>query len=179
MHYTDLPQSMVQEFTQAVIAYHPDCYCQFAWILTERPPLCKYLSQPTQWLEVIVLRSMGEDKQDRYVLSAHAENSPDLLRQLRATLAEARPIHEYGPATSTQAYALESALCHSLLPSATRQVAIDKLLSRLPYHDAAQMVDELQQAINRRSASALRRRKGQGWIASAPQTTQELNTWPY
>jgi hypothetical protein len=179
MSYIDLPLAMIREFTQAAIAYHPDCYCQFAWVLAERPPLCKHLSQPTKWLEVIVLRSMGEDKQDRYVLSAHAENSPDLLRQLRANLAEARPIHEYGPATSTQAYAIEKALYSSLLPSATRHVAIDKLLSRLPHHEARQMVEELQQAINRRSASALRRKKGEGWIPSAPPTTQELNAWPH
>jgi hypothetical protein len=179
MCYTDLPLDMVQEFTQAAIAYHPDCYCQFGWVFVERPPLRKHLMQPTKWLEVIVLRSMGEERQDRYVLSTCAENSPDLLRQLRALLAAALPIYEYGPATSTQAYAIETALYHTLLPNASRQVAIDRLLSRLPHHEAQEIANELQQAISRRSVSALRRRKGQGWIASVPQTTQELNAWPH
>lgn len=179
MSYIDLPPKMVQEFTQAAIAYHPDCYCQLSWAFAERPPLCKYLNQPAKWLEVTVLRSMGEDSQDRYVLSTWAEDSPELLRRLRAILAGALPIQEYSPATSTQAYAIESALCHSLLPSAARQVAIDKLLSRMPQHEARTLIEELQQAINRRSASALRRKKGQGWITSAPPTTQELNAWPH
>lgn len=75
---------------QAAFDYHPACYCVFAWVLAEPPPGRKYTRYGNKWLQVNAWWSMGNEA-DRHLVTVQADTGPELLRNLRATLADLGP----------------------------------------------------------------------------------------
>lgn len=78
----------IAECSQAAYAYHPACYCVFAWLNAAPPPGRKYLNYPPKWLQVNAWWAMGEGAADQHLLSVSADSGPELLRNLRTALAD-------------------------------------------------------------------------------------------
>lgn len=87
MSYPHLTPEMTNECSRAAHAYDPDCYCAIHWVYADYVPRPQYRGMPTKWLEAYVWRSIGPGQPDRFVVSAVADNGPELLRDLHTVLA--------------------------------------------------------------------------------------------
>lgn len=181
MSYPHLSAETVNECSRAAYAYDPDCYCVFHWAHADFPPRLHYHPLPTKWLKVGVWRCTGPGQPDRFVLAMSGDNERELLRNLSAallTLTDGTREDASLLLTSQHEQALRKALRHPLLTMYRLLEVLDTLVPRLPRFEASTLTSHLQEAIDQRSREVYTPPKGGGWIASAPQTTQELAGHP-
>ncbi len=181
MSYPHLSTETATACSQAAYAYSPACYCVFHWGYADYLPSPKYHGRPTKWLEVAVWRTADGEQADRYVAAVAGDNAPELLRRLHEALAVLTSGEQPDPSlvASTQAQAdLSAALHHPMLGAGLLLHTLDKLLPYLPAAKAQDLTTRLRRVIDNREAQVYTPPEGRGWIASAPQTTQELKAWP-
>jgi len=182
MSYPHLSPEAANECSQAAYAYSPDCYCTIYWACADYLPRPQYRGRPTKWLEVAVWRCIGPEQPDRFVVAATGDTGPEVLRHLQAALAEltANPQRDLSLLASAEAQQqLSAALRHPMLGAGMLLHTLDKLLPNLPAHQVFDLTKRLQRVIGNRVADTYQPPKGNGWIATAAQTTQELNAWPH
>jgi hypothetical protein len=182
MSYPELSVETINECSRAAFAYSTDCYCVFNWSYADYLPRPMYRETPTKWLTVSVFRCLPLEATDRHVLAVSGLNAPELLRRLREALGMLADGITSDPtllASDHQQQVLRSALGHPMLVQYQLLKALGNLLPRLPRHEAQALTTELQEAITQRSREVYNPPEGNGWIATAPQTTEELKPWAH
>lgn len=181
MSYPTLTPEVANECSRAAHQYHPDCYCAIHWVYADYPPRQMYHELPTKWLEAYVWRCTSADQPDRFVAAAVGNSGPEMLRSLQTVMAAVVSGERPDPsllAADHHQKLISSYLAHPLLPAAALHKAVTALLPRLPVHEARALQNELGWALSERIDQAHHPPEGGGWIASVPQTTQELKPWP-
>lgn len=181
MSYPHLSPETANECSRCAYAYDPDCYCTIYWAYTDYLPRPQYRGRPTKWLEAAVWRCIGPEQPDRFVVAATGDNGPEVLRHLRALLAELTANPKADPSRVASAEAqqqLSATLRHPMLGAGMLLHTLDKLLPDLPAHRVFDLTKRLQRVIYNRQEEVYQPPKGAGWIASAPQTTQSLPLAP-
>ena len=177
MSYPTLSPEMATECSRAAYEYSPECYCIIYWACADYLPRPQYYGLATKWLCASLYRAGAPEQADRYVVGASAYTGPELVRNLRASLLDITTRERADPSLLTnehQQRLITGYLAHPMLPAAALRKAVADLLPRLPEHEARAMQTSLGWALSERIDKVYKPPDGAGWIASAPQTTQEL-----
>jgi len=181
MTYPHLTPETANECSRAAYAYSPECYCIIYWAYADYPPRLQYHGLAIKWLCASVYRTGDPEQGDRYVLGVNADTGPDLLRNLRGALEAIASGERPDPsllASDQQQRLISGYLAHPMLPVAALRKAVADLLPRLPQHEVRAMQAALGWALSERLDEVYNPPEGNGWIASAAQTTEALRCWP-
>lgn len=180
MNYPHLSPETATECSRVAYAYSHDCYCIIYWACADYLPRPQYHGLATKWLCASVYRAGGPEQGDRYVLGVSADTGPELLNNLRTALDAIINGEQPDPSLVATEHAwqqLSAVLRHPLLGTGMLLHTLDRLLPDLPVHRVFDLTKRLQRVINNREQEVYQPPEGNGWIASASQTTQELRAW--